>query len=441
MTANSTSPHRLNAQLLECLSNLTNAAREPHRGFDPIVYRDGLKKAFVDIKQMASRVLECGHIGGLDMIGSISDTLQNLGGSARGRVGNEVFWDQLSQHYIVKGDWEAKLELLSTPLQIRLFGQMVSQEADPYTVIRNQLQQVSDEAFMECFTLALKMSMPSEISYSTKFFEPLYSLKQRISKPDFIPGAVEHIAAHQDLYLGYFAKVLTVSGIYESMPKENGEDLGDWLNRKRTRTLEVVGYSSEQIAELFPTLAFTDVLPHQNEYPNMKKALAFTPEFLSMLHEAIPSPLLLEIAEISMSDPVGAMPFVFFERMGLKKSAEWHIKAQDSAVMGKAIIHYEHAIHTPGLELSVAKVANQPFTSKDIGLLNRIVEVLTKVNLRDPECRRKGQMLFDALVTNMGFGKSGMELKEIIEHGSIPGAFYSKHPELKGKKLESDLGM
>ena len=98
-------------------------------------------------------------------------------------------------------------------------------------------------------------------------------------------------------------------------------------------------------------------------------------------------------------------------------------------------------INTPGLELVTARVANQPLTSGEPGLIESLVSIVAKVPLGSPDARSKGQELFDAMVANMESNKSSKQLRELLESCDIPGVFYAKHKTLKVKRMENDLGL
>lgn len=438
---NQNDPRRLTSELLDCMQWVRLAATPAKKDFDPLTYRDQLSHNLSHMKQAAKRVVECGHLDGLDLIGEISVILEEISHVQKPNAANEIFWDQLSQHYPVKGGWEVDLKRLSNNLQLRILEQMITHDRNPQNIILNQLKRLSDDAFMDGLTLVLKLTAPSEMQYSIDFYKALFALKARTSSPDFIPAAVEHIAAHQDLYMSYLTRVMGIAALPESLKAKENEIAEKLVVRRRRLVLSAMGYDDNDAQAMIDSGAAVDVVPRSEDFEKMKLALTLPAEFLCMLYQVIESPVISEIAELSLSGPAGRTPYAFLERMGIARPSEWHIRAQEKSSLDEAIPLYEHALHTPGLEVSTSKFAMREFKPKDAKLLDRISSLLGSVNVKDPECRRKGQQIFDALVTNMGWGRSSKELTVMLEGPAIPGALYGKYPELKGKKLETDLGM
>lgn len=438
---NLNSPHKLTSDLIACMARVEVAVDTNEVAFDEIKYRDQLGRALGDMKIATVRVAESAHIGGMEKIGAVAVLLKDLSAKRRSVEADEVFWDQLSRHYPVKGEWGSGHAHLSTGLQLRLLKQMISQEPEPHTVVRNQLQRMSDSAFMEGFTTALRLLEPTEIRFNTNFYEALFCLKQHVSKPALMANAVDHIAAHKELYFAFLERVMKVAAMPAMIKPEPDEEISDLVIRRKRIVLDLMGYSEQESIEMIESGAADKILPKAHEFSRMKKALAFPAEFLCMLYQATEKPLILEIAEMGVDDPSGRTPFVFLEQMGITRTPEWFIHTQEKSGLGKAVVLYEHVIHTPGLELAVDRVAHQPLTSGEPGLIERLIAIVEKVSPSNPDARRKGQQLFDAMVANMEGNKSSKLLRELLESCAIPGVFYAKHKTLKVKRLENDLGL
>lgn len=434
------SPRGLAAELRQSVQWVGLAAAPAKTNFDPDAYADGLDRSLSAMKRASSHVFEAGYLGGIDQIGGISDMLEELAQNPRPRVADQIFWDKLSSYYLVKGDWSPNMKNLTLSLQLRLIEQMIVQEENPQPVIENQLAHMPAESFMDGLTLSLKLIQPGEIRFHPDFYQILPYLKTRLRDHSFIPVAVEHIAAHQDLYLAFFEKVVKLANTQKTMAPMDGERLEARLIRNRCMILGLMGYSDEESLEKAAHWQSADLVPNVEGYQKIKSALALPPEFLCMLHEATGSRILVEMAEFALDSPSGRLPYAFLENMGISRPAQWHLDAQDAYGVERAIFLYEHAINTPGLELSLTYL-NQRVLYAEPSVIDRLAETLSRVNVKDPDCRRKGQMLFDTLVSDIGKGKNGAKLKEVFEGGSIPGIFYGQHKELKGIKLESDLGM
>jgi hypothetical protein len=423
------------------MEQLKIAANPDSDESDLLGYEQNLGTALVKLKIASLQAVESGHMGAMDKVGAIVGLLRDICARRRSPEADEVFWDQLSKCYPINSGWATSHAHLSAALQLRLLHQMVAQDPSPHTAVKAQLDRISDSAFMEGFTIALKLMAPFNIRFNPEFYDVLFILKRRLSKPEFMPGAVEQIAANQDLYFDFFRKVLKVASMPWVIKPEGDESIQSLNNRRKHLVLSLMGYSDDESDVMVESGDADHLIPTASEFNRMKKALSFPAEFLCLLYHATESPLVREIAEVAVDDPTGRMPYRFFEQMGVVRSNEWFHTAQDKSGLGKAVVLYEHAIHTPGIELSVARVAMQPLTSSEPGLLERLVSILTHVPIKDSECRRKGQILFDALVANMSSGKSSEKLREALEAGTIHPVFYAKHKGLKGRRLECDMGL
>ncbi|MBI6882658.1 hypothetical protein [Pseudomonas putida] len=440
LPTNPNAPHRLSTELQACIERLQEISQPEEADFDQSSYGVSLHEAFSGLRAAAIRVVESSHINGLEKVGQIPDLLKGIALKRRSREADEIFWEQMSQHYQVKSSWDADFTNLTPALQMRLLKQMIQQEPEPARVMRDEVNRLGDDAFMEGLTLALKLIEPTEIRFDPSFYEVLFTLKRRL-KPHFMPGAVEHIAAHKDLYLGFFSRLLKVATLPHIIKPKLGDDMAEMVNARKAYILDLMGYSKAEAIDLIESGSADDIVPSPASFQRMRNAMSLPAEFLALLYQAIPSKVIMDIAEIAIDDPIGRMPYVHFERMGLARSSEWHMHKQEKSGLGKSIVLFEHAIHTPGIEMCVSRIAHQPLLSDEPGLLERVESVLANVPTSDPECLRKGQLLFDALVENMNKGKSTPKLREIIESGTIQPAFYRKHRKLKVARVEHDLGI
>ena len=314
---NDSSPHKITSDLLRCMDRVKDAAASQDKDFDWLEYRDNLGQALADMKLATIRVAESGHIGGMEQIGAVAVLLKDLSAKRRSVEADEVFWDQLSQHYPVKGDWGADHAHLSNDLQLRLLRQMISQEPQPQTVVRNQLQRMGDSAFMAGFTTALHLLEPAEIRFSTHFYEALFSLKQRVSKPALMAAAVEHIAAHKKLYLGFLGRVMKVATMPAMIKPEADEEISDLVIRRKRIVLDLMGYSTQESTEMIESGAADGILPKAHEFARMKNALSFPAEFLCMLYHAVDHPLYEKSRRWPWMILAGEHPLSFSSRWAL----------------------------------------------------------------------------------------------------------------------------
>lgn len=434
--------HTLTTELAKAIDSVKEAANSLRGVFDPSAYRDKLSKALIEMQQISVRVLASGHASGLAQIGDIASTFEEFGDQRRGKAADEILWDVISQHYPVLGSWNINLSSLSEGLQIRLFEQMISQESNPYGVIIKQLQRLSKSAFMDGVTTAIRLTHFDEVDVRPDFYKTLLLMKAHVVNPEFMPAAVEHVAAHRDLYLGYFEQVTRVAALQEAMAPIGGyEDPEKLVARRRRLILEAVGYDEAGIQKMFDSGSAQEVVPDTMAFLKMKNALALPPAFLHMLYEETGDYVLIEMGVHSLSHPSGPKPYAHLEEMGIVRPPEWHKAAQEGSELDKAFFLYEHAIHTPGIELAPYKLTNPGFVYKNEALIDRAIQILANTPIKDPECRRKGQVMFDAMVHNMESGAAISKLKDKLESCDLPAIFYGKHGKLKVAKLENELGM
>lgn len=434
--------HTLTTELAHAIYQVKLAANPPRGAFDPSAYREKLSKAVIEMQQVSVRVLTSGHASGLSQIGEIASAFEDFGDQRRGKAVEEILWDVISQHYPVLGSWNINLSSLSEGLQIRLFEQMIAQESNPYEVIIKQLQRLSKSAFMDGVTSAIRLTHFDEVDVRPDFYKTLLLMKAHVVNPELMPAAVEHVAAHRDLYLGYFEQVTRVAALQEAMAPIGGyEDPEKLIPRRRRLILEAVGYDEAGIQEMFDSGSAQEVVPDTMAFLGMKNALALPPAFLHMLYEETGEHVLIEMGAHALNHPSGPKPYAHLEAMGIVRPPEWHKAAQEGSELDKAFFLYEHAIHTPGIELAPYKLKNPGFVYKNEALIDRAIQILASTPVKDPEALRKGQVMFDAMVENMQSGAAISKLREQLESCDLPGVFYGKHGKLKVTKLENELGM
>lgn len=434
--------HTLTAELAKSRFKILEAAIPSKGDFDPDTYRQNLEKTLIELKQLSAQVFESGHAGGLAQIGEIPSMLEDAGLVQRHKAADEIFWDSVSLHYPVLGSWTIKLSNLSDGLQIRLLEQIISQESNPYEVISTQLQRLSKSAFMDGVAASIRLTQPGNVNVLPEFYKALLLLKAHVVNPEFMPMAVEHVAAHRDLYLPYFEQVSNVGALEDTMKPIGGyEDPQKLVDRRRRLILEAMGYDEHGIQDMLDSGAAMGVVPDTMTFLKIKNAIALPPAFLHMLYQETSAPVLLTMGEHALQHPSGPTPYAHLEQMGITRPPEWHKQAQESSELDKALSLFEHAIHTPGIEVAPYKLTNPGFVYKNEALIDRAIQILANTPIKDPECRRKGQVMFDAMVHNMESGAAISKLKDKLESCDLPAIFYGKHGKLKVAKLENELGM
>lgn len=437
---------KINGELIQAIHQAQEAARPPRTQFAPDEYAAKISSALLKLKEVSKLVFEHGHMRGLAQIGNIASQLEETGGERRFQAADEIFWDLVSQNFPVTSNCEVKLSWLSTPLQLRIFEQMVLQDQNPYPGMTKQIQRVSKDAFMGAMQIAIELTHPREVEGRPEFYEPLLQLKARVHEPEFMLKAVEHIAAHRDLFLDYFNRITRVCALQEAMKPIGGyEDPEKLVPRRRRLIMGAMGYDEQGMQEMMDSQADQNVVPDTATFIRMKNALALPPQMLLMLHQETGADVILEMAQYAVDYPSGLNPYGHLERMGVVRPPEWHRDAQERTNLDEALHLFEYAIHTPGVEIHPFKLINPGFVYKNVeknsSVISRAVGILAGTPIKDPECLRKGQAMFDAMVQNMESGAGVGKLREALESGDIPSIFYRKYPKLKVARLENDMGM
>lgn len=391
--------------LLNALTDSISKVREvgiPILGseFSENSYRMEFANALGHMKKATVRVAESGEMAGIELIAGIPDMLKELASTERSPEANEIFWDQLSTTYAIRSDWFYRKTPLSDKLELRILAQMTAQDSAPEKMARTQLESLPDHLFMQGLTTVLQEITPPARQLRFEAFSILTILNGAVIRKGIAKEAAEHIAAHQNLYFPFFLAI---------------------LDEYRAKCECPQGAS--------PLMS------------RIAQAISLTPELLAHLYELTGHPMIKEIGEITIENPYGRTPFTFLEQIGVVRTPEWHVESQEKSGIGAGIALFEHAIMTPGIEMSVKRVTNQPLKSGKPGIIQGLIALMERVPVDDPECRRKAQILFDALVANAASGKSDPTLKELLLTAKIPKTFYRNHPGLKSERLENELGL
>jgi hypothetical protein len=433
-------PRNLIQTLIATIEQAQRAGRafqEPN--FDPGIYAQDFSGALEELKQISAQVMLSGEMNGFVRIAEIPVMFKELASDERPSEANEIFWDQLSKAYPIKDDWFFRRERLSDPLELRIFTQMVAQSDAPEKVISRELDRLPSHLQMEAMTTALRLITSPDRVFELINFDFLLTLQRSVAKHKLTKIAAEHIAEHKDLYFPFFKRVLQVSLLPETLKAEGIVDPVAIMRRE----LHAFGYST-QVAERIINDKSDDKakgIPSPFVYSRIKKAISLPADLLAELHKLTGHPLILEIAELAMDHPKGLTPYAFLEQIGVVRSPAWYIAAQEKTPIGSAIKLYEHAIMTPGIELSTQRVKHQPMGKSEPGLFEALINLVERVPVNDPECRRKGQEFFDALVFNATFNKVDPGLMDLLLASRINHQFFRSHPALKGQRLEEALGL
>lgn len=403
--------------------------------FDAVVAGENFAEALHALKAASAQILLSGHMAGFEKITEIPEVLKSLMRNERSPEASEVFWDQLSKAYPIKADWSYRTEVLSDALELRILVQMISQHPEPEKVARMELDRFPPHLFMNALTQSLKYMLPPEREFRIETAELLFRLKNAVIKHGMAKEAAQHIAKHQELYFPFFERVLQASLIPDTLKAEKIDPV-DAIVKKM---LEELGISQDGIKDVFEKSKLGNSI-QVSGFTRLKKMIALPAELLAELYKITGHPLIQEIGEVAIDHPVGTTPYRFLEQMGVVRSPEWHREMQEKTSIGAAIKLYEYAIMTPGIELSVQRVKNQPLMKSD-GVVEGLIALVERTPTADADARGKGQALFDALVFNASTGKSDPMLKDLLISSKIDYQFFRSHPALKGPKLEEALGL
>lgn len=437
-------PNQIYERLLECLGTFKEVVI-PITGddFDAQTYHDNLESTLKTLKQLSIQIMDSGRMVGFRQLSVLHDLLEEAEKNERSTEANEIFWSLLSDYFPVEKNYVVSHEGLSNPLRIKLFAQMVEQTEDAGRLALKELSKLPDDLFMEGLTTTLMLVQPPERPFCTSNYELLYDLKMKLKDSAFSFAAAEHVAAHQTLYLPFFEYLLdlvTNPPALKSQGTQEGstdEKSVDCIIDEQKSLLVRMGYLEEKISEVIKKNGTYGSHIARVELESISLALALPPEFLLSLHQLTEAPVVRQMAEISCEKSSGNHPYWFLEQMGIARTPEWHLKAQETSILAHAIGLYEHAILTPGIELSLDDTKTKLHRSS-VQNIKDLITMLESIPTSEPECRRKGQELFDVLVANMGDMRL---LAEQLQSCKINRAFYAKHTALKGRRLEDELGM
>jgi hypothetical protein len=426
--------------LADCIDRVKIAGKAFQRpDFDALVDGANFANSLDALKKASAQIMLSGQMAGFQKIAEIPECLKLLALNERPPEANEVFWDQLSKAYPIQAEWFFRTEALSDALELRILVQMISQHQEPEKVVKTELDRFPPHLFMNALTLSLKYMLPPEREFRIETADLLFNLRKTVIKHGMAKEAAQHIAKHQDLYFPFFKRVLQASLVPETIRDKKREGT-DPVEAKIKAVFEELGLSQEGIKDVFEKTRTGDSI-RVSGFTRLKKLISLPAELLAELHNITGHPLIKEIGELAIENPFGPTPYTFFEQMGVVRSPEWHKKTQDKSPVAFVLRLYEYAITTPGIELSVQKVQHQPLTQSGPEVMVDLISLVERTPVSDPECRRKGQVLFDALVFNALSGKSGPKLKELILSSKVDYSFFRSHPSLKGPRLEEALGL
>jgi hypothetical protein len=427
--------------LEKSIHHLRNFCLPPHADYDDLdEYRRELRTALESLKTHSMLYMASNNTMGFHIINGIPDLIKEICGRLRLPDMNEVFWDELANHYPPSLPTQWLDQNLSPRLQLKLSFLAIEQRTKFGNTIEHILENIPDEHFMEALTgLLTRLSMPYRKFELSSIDDALVELKYKLESmdsPSFHAMAAEHILAHQNLYFPIVKKLMTI------------HDLGNGPDKRTATETETMEFVDKLLALLDNTpddirelrASETSTLPGHLLVSSIRNTLALPAEFLVTLYEGSQHPTVMQWAEFSLTACEGRLPFKHFERIGLVKSPEWHMSSQESAKEDRLMFHFEHAIHTPGIDLLPRRLATIDYELPAKAFMEGI-RVLEHVDLSISDAKLKAQVMFDWMLILAQKPGASATLMDAVKASSIDPHFFAKHPKLRGELLENKLGL
>jgi hypothetical protein len=429
---NTIPPNQLLKRLEKALRAVDGIGSLRYKSYkDPDEYRLVIKKALQDLKDMTLAIMESGHLEAIKAVGEIGKEVSRECEHYRELEYNEVFWDELSNFYPQTNTYRWRGKGFSQATELKLFTQALEHSSTPSSMVRGDMNCYQGEQFLDVLLVTVeRLTMPYRkidliLGQAFDFF------KQRLNDRDFQQQAVDHILAHQDVYFPVIEKLVGLCNLAASYDRESSDRAHH--REIRESLIPLLDYSPDEYTHNLE-------MPEKSEMRSLRESLSWPAEFLAALFLLNPhNPVIKAQAELAFDCPVGPTPYQHFESMGIARSPEWHAKSQEDGPYAQQIPLYEYAIYKPGVEVSVNWIKNTNINLSS-QRLDEYLRLLEGVKTKDPEARRKSQVLFDALVQRASERHNDWMIKKIKDSALDP-RYFAKHPKLRGELLETRLGL
>lgn len=433
--------HNLVTEFEQCLQRLTDMVFEAHRrdDLDATSYRAELRHVFGQIKDLSVTMMQSGFAGALDQVEKLKNTLNVVSGYTRVIEATEIYWDEVSNFFPPTKEcmvWNK--QDLSAVLKIKLAVLTIDQTPHPKLFPMNVLKRIPDDRFMDALSTLVRRLVPPYRRFDVDIYEALGELNARLEDEALHDEAAEHIMAHQDLYFPIFQKFISlVDGVIApDAPAQSDQQIETYVRD----TLKLLDFSPEQVDELYESGSYHSHMPIRSTFKAIQKKLSFPASFLSKLYDVAPHPMIRQLGEFAFKDPRGPMPYQHFERIGIIRSAEWHVTEQESRTQMPCMLLLEHAIHAPGIDISPKKLLEDADNFRSADFLYAI-RALERTDIHDPDCRRKALVLFDAIIENATKIRQNSWVIDRIKESSINPKLFSNQKWLRGALLENQMGL
>jgi hypothetical protein len=460
----------ITGEFLQAVDGLRSASRMliPDDG-DAGVYRARLYDAMTNIKATSMKLLQAGHMAGIEQLSDLNKTLNSVCGEERNPVENEIFWDELANHYPPLNLSIWKTHNLSGPLQIKLGVSALEQMREPKQVPLQILKTIPNADFMQALTTVITRLIPPYRRFDMNLHETLAAFGGRLGDEQFRMMAADYLVAHQDFYFPILKKLLDIAQTPPIIAATDAQSILGQNERYERQLLAKLDYLPHEVDEMYATAQHQHLcdldylertgktlqeinkarqsrarlpgLPTTADLQQINKSLAWPAEFLVMLQDACQHPLIKDLARVAFDYPAGSRAYMHFEKLGFMRTPQWHLSAQEKSHPNKTAALYDYAIHIPGIELGLGPLSNKDFELKAASL-NTMIQAIASAPLKEPEAFRKAQALFDALIARAEHTALPEPwIIEAIRASAISPKYYRKHKTLCVDLLEDRLGL
>lgn len=426
---------------MRSLDAFKNLGKEPHDPYEtPDQYRDRLRSILQALRTNSALLITSGNTMGFQSLGEIGATIKEVSERLRLPEINEVYWDELANHYPPSLPIVWLEQKVSPRLQLKLAFLAIEQRTSFGNTIEHVLGGIPDTHFMDALTgIMTRLTMPYRKFDLCAVDDALYELKFKLDAAkdrSFAAMTAEHMLAHQNVYFPAVKKLLDVHALGNGPDIKTASEAD--VAKFTDKLLTLLDHSPDDIREL--RNSGTGKLPNRLQISSIQNTLAFPAEFLVTLYEGCQHPMVMQWAEFSLNACEGRLPFKHFERIGLVKSPEWHMNSQESAKENRLMFHFEHAIHTPGIDLLPRRLATLDYEFPAKAFMEGL-RVLEHVDLSISDAKLKAKVMLDWMLTLAQKPGASAALMDAMKASSIDARLFAKHPKLRGELLENRIGL
>lgn len=355
-------------------------------------FRKDLASVLDDLKAATEAIAKAGYLEGFSHLADLQNELVNIGILVEIGPVRDVVISEITRRFAVNEAFNKECRAKGHATRLAVFRDMLAQSHHPEDLARREIQTIPDDMFFPALMVGFECSMPPFKAVNPNAMVALLGELKRFigtKTEERIPLAVEFMAAHINAFGSALNAMIT--------PAPGVSEMGQ-------RFLE--------------------------------DDIALRPEFLAPLYALTQAPVVLKVAEFSVREPSGELPYAYLESMGVIRSAEWHHEKQGQAKNHKRIALFEYALMTPGYELNPAiKLPLVEFEAKAfISLIKREVG-------EGADGVRKRQELFDLMANLCAKNDPGQKIRTLLVKSDLPKELFKGHLSLLGETFGRDLGI